>query len=192
MGWTNWWRAKASGRTVLFGLASTLVCNVLFARYHGVLEAVAPGLGTPDLLPLVGGAELRALLEALGPAGREAYRPIANVDMVYPLAYGTFMLLTLAWGLAERLETSRWWRAVLLLPAVGVLADYVENVAARFIVDGWPQVSEGIASVWVYAHALKWLSLGPCFVLTLFAIFLALVRARVAKRDAASTGERPQ
>ncbi len=160
-----------------------MVSNILLAYFHAVLDGVAPGRGTPDLLPLVGTSELYALLTSLGSAGRQAYLLIANVDMVYPLVYGSCILLTLAWGLGERVESSAWWRAVLVLPVLGVAADYVENVAVRVIVNDWPQTADGLATVWVYAHAIKWLTLLPSIVLTLGVLIYAVARMRHESRS---------
>lgn len=182
--WAKWWWSRTSGRRVLMAFGALMVCNILLAGFHAALDGVAPGRGTPDLLPFVGASELFALLESLGSAGRQAYLPIANVDMVYPLVYGSCILLTLTWGLGERLESSAWWRAVLMLPAVGVMADYVENVAARVIVNGWPQPADGLATVWVYAHGTKWLTLLPSIVLALGVLIYAMARMRHESRSA--------
>jgi hypothetical protein len=168
---------------VLAALAVGLLCNVGFVYFHLALEAAAPGQQTPDLLPLVGRAELYTLIDALGQAGRAAYMPIADLDMIYPVVYGVFLSLALAWGLGKRALESQLWRVVLLLPLVGVIADYIENLSARSLLAGWPERADGVASVWVYAHAAKWSALLPALVLLLVIAIKKLVAARKTKAD---------
>ena len=73
---------------------------------------------------------------------------------------------------------SGWVRWVLLLPPVGMLADYGENLSAQAAVSAWPQQSDVVATVWMVAHGTKWLTLLPCFVLAIFALGRGVVRWR--------------
>ena len=91
MGLAAWLSARVTGKTVLACTAVMLGFNLMFARLHLVLEKVAPGVGTPDILPFVGAQTFTELLGDLGAAGRAAYLPINTLDMFYPLAYVAFI-----------------------------------------------------------------------------------------------------
>jgi len=182
--WSQFWCRRSSGRFVTLSLVAVLVCNAIMAYFVAALEAVAPGVGIPDVLLFVGSDELFARLDQLGPAGRAAYQPIAIADMVYPLAYGSFVLLALGWGLADCIEQRRVLQLLLLLPLVGVLADYAENVSTYAVLSVWPERSAAGATTWVYAHNLKWLCLMPSLFAALVASIRGLIRARAARSSA--------
>lgn len=176
--WSGLWCRRGSGRAVLLSLLVVLTCNALLVYFHQPFDRVAPGVGTPDLLALVPASELYAHLELMGVEGRRAYLPIAYVDMVYPLAYGAFMLLALGWGLADRATQLGWLGLVFWLPVIGVLADYVENSMVQVAIWTWPEPSTAVAMLWMVAHSAKWLALLPCAALTLAVIGRGILRSR--------------
>jgi len=180
---------------VLLSLVAVVICNLCFGYYTRALETAAPGVGIPDALPLVGADKLYALLEQLGPAGREAYAPIAAIDMIYPIAYGSHCLLAIAWGLRDRIEQNVVFRWCVGLPVIVVLADYAENLSVHAMIEAWPGPSSAATAwaatgwaptVWTYAHNLKWVAGIPCFLIAFAAAIRGLMRARRQKHPTTS------
>ena len=71
-------------------------------------------------------AQARIFLGALSDEGRDFYLGVQQrVDMVFPVLFALVMGIAIFWLYAEKSRAMR--VALLLLPALGALADYVEN-----------------------------------------------------------------
>ena len=170
---------RSSGRVVAVSLVATLFCLALFHPYRVHFESLCPGQSLPDLLGLVGPSELHAHLERLGKAGRQAYWPIACIDMIFPLAYGALMISVTAWGLAGVAVESPRLRLAVALPVAAVVADFVENLLVQRAVAIFPQPLAFRGWLWSFAHGLKWLAVAAAVLGCLMALRTRLGGARV-------------
>lgn len=155
---TAFLQAKSRGRWIVSSLIATLLCLALFHPYRVHFESLCPGQVLPDLLGPVGPSELHAHLERLGAAGRQAYWPIACIDMLFPLAYGSLMVFSTAWALGDLAPDAPRLRWGIALPLIAVLADFVENLLVQRAVAIFPQPLELRGWLWSAAHCLKWLA----------------------------------
>jgi hypothetical protein len=116
--------------------------------------------------------EVRMDFEKLGVAGRSLYSSIVGgVDMLYPLVYGLFFILILANLLKRTIGPGSKLMLLALLPILGVVCDYLENINTLSLLRNYPQLSEQEVAwgeqMTRMKHAFLFLSLG-------FALFLAV------------------
>ena len=70
---------------------------VIFPYYQSKLQAIAESFQPLDIRFTYTADEVRADFESLGASGREIYQTVVGkVDMVYPLFYGSFLVLLMA------------------------------------------------------------------------------------------------
>lgn len=144
------------------------------------VDAVAPGVTVPDLLGVVSAAQLLQVFSELGEGGRDAYLSLAVVDLIYPMAYGALMLLSIAWGWREKMDARPAMKWVLVLPPAGVLADYIENLSFLTLNSQWPDPSQSMAWIAVVGHAIKWGFVLPSALLAVMAFWAGFSRNRRA------------
>lgn len=122
--------------------------------------------------------DLYAAAEVWGPVGRSAYvRARMTFDVIWPLVYGSFLLLTLSWTWARATATGSRWRRITLLPAVVVLLDFGENVCTATAMARYPARTPVLAELAPVLTAAKWLALAASFVLLMLGVVTALLTA---------------
>lgn len=116
----------------------------LFSHYQAQLTALAGEKIEPlDVRSSYTLAEVSRDFGKLGEEGRELYRFIVGrVDMVYPLVYGPFLILVLAYLLRKLTEPGSRLILIALLPALGMLFDYLENSNTLRLLAHYPNLSE--------------------------------------------------
>ena len=120
--------------------------------------------------------DLYAAAEAWGQAGRDAY-VLARLtfDVIWPLVYGSFLLVTLSWTWATFTRSGSRWRRVALLPVVVVALDYAENVCTALVMARFPARTPVLAELAPLFTLAKWVTLSACFVLLGIGLVLAVV-----------------
>ena len=130
-------------RSVLF------VVNLALFSLPGVpgstpsIVAAAPNLTPPDMMGLYSPQAVNTFLEAIGPAGREAYHWMhLTLDLAFPLIYGSLICLVLARQVGSNTSAGAW------LPWLGLaaaIADLLENFILLYITDHFPAPLPGLA-----------------------------------------------
>jgi hypothetical protein len=175
----------ATGRNVLFLLAAFLIINLGIMPMAGArLQAASGGLGPLDLELAYSPAEAFARVAALGPDGRQFYALIElTADVIYPIIYGLFFSLAIAYCLralgAERL------RAAALLPLAGAVFDLLENAGIVTLLLTFPQTLTAVAVLASLATTIKWV-----FALSAMAVLLIALVALAARRLRGQAGAR--
>ena len=110
----------------------------------------------------------KTILSAYSPAARlEAARFLIWADTLYPIAYGIFLALLMAF-----LHRKGIWQFGMFLPICAVLIDYVENYLLYKILIGFPAENDD----WIYlasaCNQMKWSLIG----LTGIAVIAGLLR----------------
>lgn len=164
-----WWAlAGAAGFAVFLA--------VVLPRQAASSSAYTVRADAPDSSFIYRAADLYAAAEAWGPAGRSAYVSArVTFDVVWPLVYGLFLVITLAWLLARATAPHSRWRRLALLPLLVVLIDYAENFAAAVVMARYPARTPVLAELAPVFTAAKWLLLSVCFGLLPVAAGWALV-----------------
>ncbi|HEY5786655.1 MAG TPA: hypothetical protein VIT65_17955 [Microlunatus sp.] len=128
--------------------------------------------------------DLYLAAEAWGEAGRSAYvRARVTFDVVWPLAYGIFLLTGLTWVWARATSPGSRWRRIALLPILVVLLDYAENFCTATVVARYPARTPVLAELAPVFTAAKWVTLTSCFALLLVGLGAALVTGIRRRRN---------
>jgi hypothetical protein len=149
---------------VIFVLFSILV----LPRVAAQSAARTGGATQPDTSLIYSPADLYQMAEAFGPAGRQAYiLARLTFDVVFPAVYGIVLMATISW-LANRLFPSgSSWRLLNLVPALGMLLDYLENTAAVIVMARYPLRTPVVDLLAPSFTFFKWMFVGGSFVVLL-------------------------
>lgn len=89
-----------------------------------------------------------SLLTQLGAEGRELYLSLQlPLDFVYPLSFGLSHALIICWLLNKSRIISPYASYTCLLPILGCLFDYSENIAIASMLTNFPSITEDIVQI---------------------------------------------
>lgn len=130
----------------------------------------------PDTMIWYRPADLYAAAEAWEQAGRDAYvQARVTFDVIWPLVYGSFLLVALCWTLGRFTQPGSRRRRVALLPVVVVALDYAENICTALVMARFPARTPVLAELAPLFTVAKWVTLSACFVLRGIGLVLAFV-----------------
>ena len=173
-----WFRDRVRGRHALVGVA----VFVVFAA--ATLPRLPPSpAGSPDTTFLYSAADLAAMAEAYGEAGRAAYVRLRwTFDVAFPIVYGFFLLTTITWAFGRAFPSRSRWQLANLAPLAAVAFDLLENTTTTLVMLAYPEPAEVAAALAPAASALKWLFVAASWVLLLIGLAAA---ARASGRTTA-------
>ncbi|MBN2046063.1 MAG: hypothetical protein JW757_13655 [Anaerolineales bacterium] len=138
-------------------------------------EAYSGDVGSPDTSFFYRPQKLFQIAEAYGEAGRQAYvRARFTFDLIFPLVYGGFLISTISWFLNRFTTTENRLRLLNLVPLVGVLFDFLENIAASVVIGAYPLRLELAALLASAFTLMKWLFVNGSFIVLLVVFILWL------------------
>lgn len=169
----------SKGWLVLAALVLFLVFTAL------VLPGQAAGSGErtggarqPDTSLFYTPAELYSMAETFGADGRQAYiQARFTFDVVWPLVYGLFLVTAIGWLAGKAFQPGSPWRLLTLAPVLGVLFDYLENLATSLVLARYPAPTPVVDLLAGPLTLVKWLFVGGSF-----AVLVAVAIAAVARR----------
>ena len=168
----------STGRGVLIaGVILVLFTALTLPGQTAEAERLSHGAGTPDTSLWYTPADLTAMAESYGPAGRQAYLQARwTFDLIFPLVYTAFLVTAIGW-LARRISgTPGRWQMANLLPVLGMALDYLENITASIVMARYPAPGPVAASLAPIFTLLKWVCVGGSSVLLLGFALAALWR----------------
>ncbi|HEX3002102.1 MAG TPA: hypothetical protein VHN82_07025 [Methanoregula sp.] len=173
--------ALSSRRTLLLSLTGLLVTGFLVnGRPFGVaeLKSMTGGVGILDMEVFYTPEQAYSFLAAMGEAGRlfELTR-IIPLDLLVPLFYGLFLSAFISWLLHLWLPEKSRWHRLNVIPVIGALFDYIENLGIISMLLAWPMEMYSIAQITMAATLLKFGFSILAFVIVLGAIAGWLVTA---------------
>jgi len=161
---------------------SALVIFILFAvlvlpGQSTTAEQVAGDAGSPDTSFYYSARELYQMADAYGAEGRSAYiRARFTFDLVWPLVYTAFLVTAIGWVFGNAFRSDSRWQLANLLPLLGALFDYLENVSTSLVMGRYPDQTSVVAALAPIFTSLKWILLAGSFVLLLAGIATAVWR----------------
>lgn len=163
----------ATGRNVLIFLAIDFIFMLGIMPYLGEqMNQFTPGFQPLDItIPSYTPAHAHQTIAKLSDEGRAYYRSIElGVDLVYPLIYGIAFALLITYLLAKVSLPKSKIRWLALLPLIGMLFDYAENLSIVSLIDHFPQQSDGMAQLAAYCSLGKWSFIFATFALVLIGL----------------------
>lgn len=153
------WMALAG--LVIFILFTALVLPAQSSQ----AEATSGGAGSPDTSLFYTQQELYRLAEAYGPQGRAAYvRARFTFDLIWPLVYAFFLTTAISWVYGRAFAPDSWLQRANLVPLLGLLFDYLENLSTSLVMLRYPDPTPVIAWLAPLFTLLKWAFVGGSFV----------------------------
>jgi len=141
------------------------------------LEAKTGEVASPDVLLFYSPEELYQLAEAYGAEGREAYiRARFTFDVVWPLVYAVFLSTAISWVYGKAFEAGSPWRRMNLVPVLGALFDYLENVSTSLVMWRYPEWTAVVDLLAPIFTLVKWVFVGGGFGLLLIGVMVGVWR----------------
>lgn len=149
----------ASGRMLLASLAGFIVTTIVInGRPFGAgqLLEITGGVGLLDMKVLYTPDEAYAHLAAMGDAGRAFdLTHIVPLDFVFPFMYTLFSAVAISWILCQWLPAGSPWHRLNVVPLIGGLGDYLENLGIIAMILVWPAALPGVAQFTMVACLVK-------------------------------------
>ena len=189
----GWLSAGASGKVVVVSLAIWMASGVVLFT-GGPYNAVRSAGGATLLEERFGYSPSEAFdwLQSLGPAGREAYRSFQWFDSVNAIFMAIALTLSLVFTLGRLTSEHNWLRLAILLPALGLLSELVENMLLLILLSQFPSGSAGTVNLAATITPIK-LVIGftalPFVLLSYLALGIHVLRSRLAKSRKGSETE---
>ncbi len=162
---TTW---VALGALAIFLSFSALVLPAQSAR----AETYTNDAESPDTSLFYSPSDLYEAAEAYGEQGRAAYvRSRLTFDLIWPLIYALFLSTATSWISGRALAPDSRGRMANVVPVLGALFDYLENVSTSIVMVRYPAhtpLVDGLAPIFTL---VKWILVGGSFAL-LFGIAL--------------------
>lgn len=149
----------SSLRTILLSFAGLLITGFLVnGRPFGVaeLKSITGGVGILDMEVFYTPEQAYTFLAAMGEAGRSfELTHIIPLDLLVPLFYGLFLSTFISWLLHRWLPEKSRWHRLNVIPVIGALFDYLENLGITAMLLAWPMEMYSIAQITMAATLLK-------------------------------------
>lgn len=126
--------------------------------------------------------EIQVVFDGLGLEGLQAWTMVHLLDYLFPLVYSFAMVFALGIQLTKLNLTSQNVKRVLLLPILGCIADYIENILVQTQVIAYPNISELVINLASYATIIKWILLALGFV-TIMLLSLLVIYQRFSTKS---------
>lgn len=168
-----WFYSISTGWVTIAAVTIFIVFTALVLPRQSSGEESSADAGSPDLSFYYSAGDLYNMAEAYGQHGRDDYiRARFTFDLVWPLVYSFFLVTSVSWIFKRIVTEGSHWRAINLLPILGMLGDYLENLATSIVMWRFPQTSLVIDWLAGVFTALKWLLIAGSFISLLVGIAL--------------------
>ncbi|MCA0989830.1 hypothetical protein [Pseudalkalibacillus hwajinpoensis] len=156
---------------VIFALFLTFVLPQVSNKSYEVTQTTQSPDGSFFYTP----EKLYEVAEAYGEAGRSYYiKERFTFDLIWPIVYWFFLIATLT--ILYRSVTNGKWLFISLLPSLGVIFDYLENIATSLIMYFYPQTLSFIGWCAPFFTSIKWSLIYVSFFVIVIGCFLQVVQ----------------
>ncbi len=130
--------------------------------------------------------ELYQIANEYGPEGRQAYiKTRWTFDLIFPLVYVFFLSVGISWFSKSITGWKDFWKNGNLFPLLAGLFDYLENGAATWVMNIYPDRLSGLAYLTSIFSLTKWAVISLAFLV----LFIFAIGALVARQKKKSGGE---
>ena len=127
---------------ILPSFLAFIVCLYLFQVNQAKINEIT-GTESPivDLRKDYDKAEIHDFFSQLKQEGRQIHTEVTGIlDMIFPLAYGSFFILLSAFFLKKIIPSQSNWIFLALIPVLLMIVDYVENFNTLAMLDAFPDL----------------------------------------------------
>ena len=169
----------ATRRNIILGLLLTIIIGaILMAGIQPQMLTLTGGLPVLDVRPSYTFNDAEEFLTALGSSGRQLYTYHQVVDTFFPLVYALTMALVLAALVKRVFPDSTGPRALVLLPLVVAVFDYLENVLIATQISSYPLLSPDIFAAASAMTGAKWILMAASFVAIIVLAIVSYLRRK--------------
>jgi hypothetical protein len=166
---SQWLQHYSTGRVALAALLIFIAFSALVLPRQS--RSQGSEAGTPDLSLLYSRDDLYRWAEAYGEQGRQEYVWARfTFDVAWPLVYTFFLVTAIGWLCARAFEPGSRWQLANLAPVLGMLFDFLENIATSLVMGRYPQPTPVLDSLAGVFTLLKWGFIVASFVLLVAAL----------------------
>jgi hypothetical protein len=171
-------------QVMLISLGIFLLFSILVLPDQAAKAEVYSGeAGSPDTSLFYTAEDLYRFAEAYGSEGRTAYiRARFTFDLIWPFVYVAFLLTSISWLLAKADLQRGSWKYLNLVPVMGMLFDFLENISASVVLGRYPKTTVLLDHLAGFFTLIKWVLVGGSFIILLFAAGVAIWRFIQRKR----------
>jgi hypothetical protein len=186
MRFSDWLYKVSTGWVTLSAVIVFFLFSALVLPGQSSSASVDPAIGSPDLSIYYSAGDLLRMAEAYGEQGREEYiRARFTFDLVWPLVYTFFLVTTISWIYNQLGAGDKNWRAINLLPVLGMLGDYLENIATSLVMWQYPKSLPLVPWLAGTITTLKWLLIAGSFISLVVGVILLIWHVLVTRRRSA-------
>lgn len=165
----------------IFFLASMLIVIVMGYLTQILVYDIYGDFTMPDTRLGYTFAEIQAAFASIGSEGLLLWAQVHLLDYIFPLTYSFAMVFGIMLELRSTYPSKSWMRYFILLPLLGGIADYVENLLILSQVLSFPNLSELIITIASAVTILKWVFLAAGFIV-IICLIVVVVFKRVSSR----------
>lgn len=183
---SDWMRRVSNGWVALAMLVIFLLFTALVLPGQSSRTAAEThSTKSPDMSFYYTANDLYKIAETYGKDGRAAYvNARFTFDLIWPMVYALFLGTGISWVYGKAFAPGSVWQRANLAPVLGMLLDYLENLATSMVMLRYPSATPVVDSLAAFLTMSKWVFVGGSFALLVIGVGVGVyrwVRARVAQ-----------
>ena len=113
----------------------------------------------------------------MGDEGRNTYHYVTGViDMIYPLIYGTLLILLLAKLFQNIFKKKTRYIYLALFPILIMIFDYIENINTLLMLDKYPEISNIHVTLGSMVSGIKWYLVSAILIIIITGFLFLLIK----------------
>lgn len=179
-----WFYRFSTGKVVLLFLLIFVLFSILvLPKQSADTDSYGGDVGTPDLSFYYTSEQLYEMAEAYGEEGRDAYiQARFTFDLIWPIVYTLSLTTAISWLFVRSIPTYSNLRNMNLIPILGMIFDYMENIATSLVMLRYPEKIAGITTIAPVFTLLKWFLISLAFLLLIVGVVSVIQRRITQKR----------
>jgi hypothetical protein len=128
--------------------------------------------------------DVKYYINGLNNNGKNYYiKKLHLFDTFYPIIYGTFYILALSYFIRNSLPKNRIIKLILLIPIIGIICDYCENILINSFVKNIDNVLNNICKLSSYFTKIKFIAIYLSLLLVIILLIYSICKKIYKKRQ---------
>ena len=167
---------KTTTKIMIIAIIIFIVFTATLLPQVSKYTARVVGEASPDTSLVYSAQDLYDMAESYGEDGRRVYITLRfTFDLVWPFVYLFFMVTVLTRLLYD--SKKPWVKYLHLLPLLGGLFDFLENIGASIVMGVYPSEILFVASATPIFTLIKWSLLGVSFLLIAVTSVIRIIKS---------------